>query len=136
MPTALLSIACLALASPAASAGWLAPVLQMMQPRIESRLTDQCRQLIGRQGGAPLESELSKLAEQPCRSLAKPVSTCLIRETSRTGRELGVISELLTGRVGDDAEVVIKRCLASLLGLQESNLRDLPLQDLLQRWRQ
>jgi hypothetical protein len=64
------------------------------------------------------------------------VSACLIRETSRTGRELGVISELLTGRVGDDAEVVIKRCLASLLGLQESNLRDLPLQDLLQRWRQ
>lgn len=117
-------------------AGLLAPILQMLRPRIESRLADECRKLVSQQGGEALAPELDRLAEQPCRSLARPVSACLIRETSRTGRELGVISELLAGKVGDDADVVIKRCIASMLGLSESSLQDLPLRTLVERWRQ
>jgi hypothetical protein len=112
-------------------------LLQMMRPKLESQLADQCQQLAKQAlKDAELDLEpLSSMGEPPCQALAKPVSECLIRETSRSGRELGVISELLSGRIGDDAQVVIKRCLASLLGLQATDLQDVPLSELFQRLR-
>ena len=118
-------------------AGLLQPLLQLMRPRLESQLADQCQQLAQQAlRDAELDFEpLSSIGEQPCQAVAKPVSECLIRETSRSGRELGVISELLSGRIGDDAEVVIKRCLASLLGLQATELQDVPLSEVFQRLR-
>ena len=118
-------------------AGLLQPLLQLMRPRLESQLADQCQQLAQQAlRDAELDFEpLSSIGEQPCQAVAKPVSECLIRETSRSGRELGVISELLSGRIGDDAEVVIKRCLASLLGLQDTDLQDVPLSEVFQRLR-
>ena len=121
----------------AVQAGLLQPLLQLMRPRLESQLTDQCQQLAQQAlRDAELDFEpLSSIGEQPCQAVAKPVSECLIRETSRSGRELGVISELLSGRIGDDAEVVIKRCLASLLGLQDTDLQDVPLSEVFQRLR-
>ena len=121
----------------AAQAGLLQPLLQMMRPKLENQLADQCEQLAKQAlRNAELDLEpLSSLGEQPCKALAKPVSECLLRETSRSGRELSVLSELLSGRIGDDAEVVIKRCLASLLGLQATDLQDVPLSELLQRLR-
>ncbi len=118
-------------------AGLLQPLLQLMRPKLESQLADQCQQL-AKQALRDAELDLepfSSLGEQPCQAVAKPVSECLIRETSRSGRELGVISELLSGRIGDDAEVVIKRCLASLLGLQATDLQGVPLSELFQRLR-
>ena len=121
----------------AAQAGLLQPLLQMMRPKLENQLADQCEQLAKQAlRNAELDLEpLSSLGEQPCKALAKPVSECLLRETSRSGRELGVVSELLSGRIGDDAEVVIKRCLASLLGLQAPDLKDVPLSEIFQRLR-
>ena len=121
----------------AVQAGLLQPLLQLMRPRLESQLADQCQQLAQQAlRDAELDFEpLSSIGEQPCQAVAKPVSECLIRETSRSGRELGVISELLSGRIGDDAQVVIKRCLASLLGLQATDLEDVPLSELFQRLR-
>ena len=118
-------------------AGLLQPLLQMMRPKLENQLADQCEQLAKQAlRNAELDLEpLSSMGEQPCKALAKPVSECLLRETSRSGRELGVVSELLSGRIGDDAEVVIKRCLASLLGLQATDLQDVPLSELFQRLR-
>ena len=121
----------------AVQAGLLQPLLQMMRPKLERELADQC-QALAKQAlqGAELDLEPpSSMGKQPCQALAKPVSECLIRETSRSGRELGVISELLSGRIGDDVEVVIKRCLASLLGLQATDLQDVPLSELFQRLR-
>ena len=127
----------LILSGGAVQAGLLQPLLQMMRPKLESQLADQCQQLAKQPlKDAELDLEpLSSMGEQPCQALAKPVSECLIRETSRSGRELGVISELLSGRIGDDAQVVIKRCLASLLGLQATDLQDVPLSELFQRLR-
>jgi hypothetical protein len=127
----------LILSGGAVQAGLLQPLLQMMRPKLESQLADQCQQL-AKQALKDAELDLepfSSMGEQPCQALAKPVSECLIRETSRSGRELGVISELLSGRIGDDAQVVIKRCLASLLGLQATDLQDVPLSELFQRLR-
>ena len=127
----------LMLSGGAVQAGLLQPLLQMMRPKLESQLADQCQQLAKQTlKEAELDLEpLTSMGEQPCQALAKPVSECLIRETSRSGRELGVISELLSGRIGDDAQVVIKRCLASLLGLQATDLQDVPLSELFQRLR-
>ena len=121
----------------AVQAGLLQPLLQMMRPKLERELADQCEALAKQAlQGAELDLEpSSSMGKQPCQALAKPVSECLIRETSRSGRELGVISELLSGRIGDDADVVIKRCLASLLGLQATDLQDVPLSELFQRLR-
>ena len=127
----------LMLSGGAVQAGLLQPLLQMMRPKLESQLAHQCQQLAKQAlKDAELDLEpLTSMGEQPCQALAKPVSECLIRETSRSGRELGVISELLSGRIGDDAQVVMKRCLASLLGLQATDLQDVPLGELFQRLR-
>ena len=118
----------LAVASPA-SAGLLMPVLEMMRPRLETRLAEVCIQTASSSFpgvGASLED--------PCRKLAKPTSHCLIEETDRTGRGLGVLTEMLGGRFGDDSEVVVKRCLARMLGLPMESFRDVPLRDLTRRF--
>ncbi|MFM9087702.1 MAG: hypothetical protein ACKOPT_06130, partial [Cyanobium sp.] len=47
---------------------------------------------------------------------------------------LGVLTEMLGGRFGDDSEVVVKRCLARLLGLPVDSLREVPLRELTRRF--
>ena len=123
-----------------ARAGLLQPLIQLLQPRIERRLISECRQLTEQvlNDFAPdiaSSRVLKRAVEQPCRTIAGPVSECLIRETSRSGRELGVLTELLEGRVGDDAGVVIERCVASLTGLPRPSLNTIPFQQLLERLR-
>lgn len=127
-----------------ARAGLLEPLLQLMRPRVEQQLAGECQRLAKRAIGRidtsslPLGELISGIDEtvlQPCRDLALPASECLIREASRSGRELGIVSELISGRVGDDTQVVVKRCLASLLGLPATGLQDLPLKDLMLRLR-
>ena len=123
-----------------AKAGLFQPLIQLLQPRIERQLVSECRQLAEQAldsvaaESAP-KNWLNSTIEQPCRTLARPVSECLVRETSRSGRELGVLTELLRGRVGDDARVVIVRCLASLTGLPQSSLNQSPIQELMERFR-
>ncbi|MFN9661712.1 MAG: hypothetical protein ACK6BC_15335 [Cyanobacteriota bacterium] len=112
-----------------ASAGLLMPVLQLMRPQIESRLADICVQAAS--AGSP---SLGASLQDPCRKLAAPTSRCLIEETDRSGRGLGVLTELVGGRFGDDSEVVVKRCLARLLGLPSDSLRDVPLRELARRF--
>jgi len=99
----------------AARAGLLQPVLQMLRPRLEAELTDTCTSLVGDATGG-LEG-IETLAKGPCRSAAKPMSECLIREAGRSGRELEVLSELIRGTVGDNSTLVIRRCVSSLMGL-------------------
>ena len=124
-----------------AKAGLFQPLIRLLQPKLEARLVSECRQLAKQALNdvaselAP-ESWLNNALEEPCRTLARPVSECLIKETSRSGRELGVLTELLRGKVGDDASVVIQRCLTSLTGLPQSSLNQVPLQELMERLRQ
>ena len=123
-----------------ARAGLFQPLIQLLKPRIERQLVSECRQLAeqaldGVAAEIAPKSWLNSAIEQPCRTLARPVSECLVRETSRSGRELGVLTELLRGRVGDDARVVIRRCLASLTGLPPSILNQSPVQELIERFR-
>ena len=139
----LISPLCLEVSSvhPTAKAGLFQPLIQLLQPRIERQLVSECRELAeqaldGVAAEIAPKSWLNSAVEQPCRTLARPMSECLIRETSRSGRELGVLTELLRGKVGDDAQVVIGRCLASLTGLSQSSLKQIPVQELLERLRQ
>ena len=114
---------------PAAQASLLAPVLQLMRPQLENQLVRAC--LNSSSGGNP---ELRRTLEEPCRKLAVPTSRCLIEETESSGRGLGVLSELLGGRFGDDSEVIVKRCLARLFGLPADSLKVVPLKDLGRRF--
>ena len=107
----------LALAPPAAQAGLLAPLLSLMRPQLELRITAACQQWAAA-GDKALEERMGP----PCRALAGPTSRCLVDETERSGRGLGVISELVGGRFGDDSEVVVKRCLARLFGLPSDKI--------------
>jgi hypothetical protein len=63
-----------------------------------------------------------------------PTSKCLIEETDNSGRSLGVLTEMLGGRFGDDSEEVVKRCLARMFGLPTDSLRDMPLRELGKRF--
>jgi hypothetical protein len=115
-------------ASPA-RAGLLRPVLMLMRPQLENRLAAVCVETAA--GG---RAELARSLEDPCRKLAVPTSKCLIEETDNTGRGLGVLTEMLSGRFGDDSEVVVKRCLARMFGLPADSLREVPLRELGKRF--
>ena len=110
-------------------AGVLGPVLMLLRPQLEQRLAAACVT-----AAAGDDQNLASHLQDPCRKLAVPTSKCLIEETDNSGRGLGVLSEMLGGRFGDDSEVVVKRCLARLLGLPADSLREVPLQDLARRF--
>lgn len=112
-----------------AEAGVLRPLLELMQPRLETRLGQACvRQLAG------ADTNLAALVQKPCEAMAKPISRCLVDETDRSGRGFGVLSELLAGRFGDDSAIVVKRCLARQLGLPAGSLEQLPMRELVRRY--
>jgi hypothetical protein len=114
---------------PPARAGLLRPVLMLMRPQLENRLAKLCIQAAAG-GRAELESSL----RDPCQKLAVPTSKCLIEETDNSGRGLGVLSEVLAGRFGDDSEDVVKRCLARMFGLPVDSLRSVPLLEIGRRF--
>jgi hypothetical protein len=105
-----------------AQAGLLAPLLSLMRPQLELRITAACQQWAAA-GDKGLEERMGP----PCRALAD--------ETERSGRGLGVMSELLAGRFGDDSEVVVKRCAGRLLGLPPDSFQDVPIRDLAKRFK-
>ena len=119
------------LAAAPAEAGLLTPVLQLMRPQLETRLAQACVDMAS--GG---DRELEQSLRAPCRQLAGPTSRCLVEETDRSGRSLGVLAELISGRFGDDSEVVVKRCLARMFGLPTNSLDGVPLRQLAQRFAQ
>lgn len=108
-----------------AQAGLLTPLLQLMRPQLEAKLTKVCveKASLG-------DSALAAKLQSPCQQLAKPTSACLVEETDATGRSLGVISELIQGQFGTQSELVVKRCLAKMLGLPADLLNDVPLREL------
>ncbi len=121
----------LLLATAPAEAGLLTPVLQLMRPQLETRLAQACVEMAS--GG---DRELERSLRDPCRQLAGPTSRCLIEETDRSGRSLGVLTELIGGKFGDDSEVVVKRCMARMFGLPTNSLDGVPLRQLAQRFAQ
>jgi len=112
-----------------AAAGLLRPVLMLMRPQLENRLAQVCVETAA--GG---RADLERTLQDPCRKLAIPTSRCLIEETDSTGRGMGVLTEMLGGRFGDDSEVVVKRCLARMFGLPPESLREVPLRELGRRF--
>jgi hypothetical protein len=117
-------------AAPGARAGLLGPLLQLLRPQLESRLSSVCVQWAS--GG---DAALAQRLQPPCRALAGPASRCLIEESERTGRTLAVLRELAGGGFGDDSELVVKRCAGRLLGLPAESFVEVPLRQLAERLR-
>jgi hypothetical protein len=115
--------------TPPARAGLLRPLLMLMRPQLEARLVDVCLETAA--GGSP---DLEQSLRDPCRKLAVPTSKCLIEETDSSGRGLGVLTEMMGGRFGDDSEEVVKRCIARMFGLPPDSLREVPLRELGKRF--
>ena len=128
-PAVLLGLLLALAIQPAARAGLMRPVLMLMRPQLENRLARICLEAAA--GG---EVELERTLRDPCRKIAGPTSRCLIEETDASGRGLGVLTEMLGGRFGDDSEVIVKRCLARMFGLPVDSLRDVPLRELGRRF--
>ncbi len=112
-----------------ARAGLLRPVLMLLRPQLENQLTRVCVETV-----SAGRTDLEKSLQDPCRKLAVPTSKCLIEETDNSGRSLGVLTEMVSGRFGDDSEEVVKRCLARMFGLPTDSLRDMPLRELGRRF--
>nr|WP_296418879.1 hypothetical protein [Vulcanococcus sp. DEBay_Sum22DG08_74] len=117
-----------ALSAPS-QAGLLSPVLNLMRPQVEAKISEACLRWSA-MGNRSLIERLTPA----CQALAAPTSRCLVAETQSSGRSLGVISELLAGRFGDDLEVVVKRCAGRMLGLSPETFGKLPLRDLAERF--
>ncbi|MEX1317971.1 MAG: hypothetical protein AB1Z22_12720 [Synechococcaceae cyanobacterium] len=116
------------LAGPA-QAGLLRPVLEVMRPQLEKRITEAC--VDGLAGEVP---ELATQLQGPCRQLASRTSSCLVRETDASGKGLAVLSELMQRDLGPESERIVKRCIAQLVGLPANSLEGLSLQQLAQRF--
>jgi hypothetical protein len=117
-------------ASGAAQASLLTPVLNLMRPQLENRISGACQQWASG-GNASLEAQIAPA----CRALAGPTSRCLVEETERSGRSLGVVTELLAGRFGDDIELVVKRCAGRMLGLPADSFLNVPIRSLADRFK-
>ena len=126
-PLALLLLAGL-LGPPEAAAGVLRPVLNLMRPQLEDRLTRACVE-----GLAGNQARLASQLERPCRQLAIPTSRCLVQETDASGKGLAVLSELLQRELGPVGERIVKRCVARQLGLPADSLEGISLKELTQR---
>jgi hypothetical protein len=116
-----------ALVAPVLLTSLLLPVLQLMRPQLEQRLKTVCVET-GASGNAALAAKL----EGPCAQLARPTSQCLVQETADSGRSLAILGEMVRGDFGADSEVVVKRCLARMLGLPADSLQAVPLKELAQ----
>ncbi len=110
---------------PPARAGLMRPVLDLMRPQVEQRITTICLERAAN-GQAGLRQQL----EQPCRQLARTTSRCLVEETDASGKTMAVMGELLRQQLGPEGERITKRCLARLVGLPPASLEAIPLRQL------
>jgi hypothetical protein len=113
----------------AVQAGLLRPVLNLMRPQLEDRLTRACVE-----GLAGNQQSLASQLERPCRQLAAPTSRCLVKETDASGKGLAVLGELLQRELGPEGERIVKRCIARQLGLPANSLDGMSLRELHQRF--
>ncbi len=112
-------------APPGAQASVMRPVLELIRPQVEQRITSLCLDRAAA-GQAGLRQQL----EQPCRQLARTTSRCLVDETEASGKALAVVGELLRQQLGPEGERIAKRCLARLVGLPPNSLEAMPLRQI------
>lgn len=116
------------LAAPA-QAGLMRPVLELMRPQLEIRITRACLDALAGDVG-----ELASQLEQPCRQIAGSASRCLVRETDASGKGLAVLGELMQRELGAEGERIVKRCIARLMGLPADSLEGVSLRQISQRF--
>jgi len=117
------------LPQPAARAGLWRPLLDLMRPQLEQRLTAICVEAV-----ADRQPVLASQLEKPCNQLAASASRCLVKETDASGKGLAVLGELLQKELGPEGERIVKRCVARQLGLPATSFDAIPLRQLTQRF--
>ena len=110
-------------------AGLLSPLFWLGRPRLESRLAKKCVELTAGGNASP-----RKRMKPVCKKFAKPVAKCLIKQAEYSGRAFGVIVEVMRGEFGDDSEIIVKLCSASIFNLPPNTFMDVPLIDILDQW--
>ena len=108
-----------------ARANLMRPVLELIRPQVEQRITSLCLEK-----AAAGQTSLRQQLEQPCRQLARTTSRCLVDETEASGKTLAVVGELLKQQLGPEGERIAKRCLARLVGLPPNSLEAIPLRQI------
>jgi hypothetical protein len=114
---------------PPAKAGLFRPLLNLMRPQLEQRLTRICVEAV-----ADRQPILASQLEKPCNQLAASTSRCLVKETDASGKGLAILGELLQKELGPEGERIVKRCVARQLGLPATSLDAIPLRQLTQRF--
>jgi len=109
-------------------AGIFKPLLGLARPRIQSYIESECIDM-----SAGNVVQLREAMLEPCKAIAKPITECLIVQTESSGRKVQVIQELLAHQFGESSELVIKRCIASTLGLRVTALDSVPLRKIIDR---
>ncbi len=128
------------LAPAPAQAGLWRPVLDLLRPQLQERLTRTCMETVSEalQGALKASPQSSRQLEdqlrEPCRRLAGPASHCLVREADASGNSLALLQELLQRQLGPESERILQRCTARLLGLPPDSLAGLSLRQLAQRF--
>ena len=117
------------LQQPAARAGLWRPLLDLMRPQLEQRLTAICVEAV-----ANRQPALASQLEKPCNQLAASTSRCLVKETAARGKGRAVLGELLQKELGPEGERIVKRCVARQLGLPATSFDAIPLRQLTQRF--
>ncbi len=111
-----------------AQAGLLSPIYWLAKPKLEKHLYNECVNLVA--GG---DVYLLSRVKPACKTLSKPIAKCLLKQTVSSGRGLGVITELLGAKFGDDSEIVVKRCFATFFGLPVNTFNSVPLREIVER---
>lgn len=121
----LIALACL---NAPVRADLLSPFLWIALPKLETHLFNECLEVV-----AGDDADLIKKVRPACKSLSKPIASCLLNQTAESGRGMGVISELIGSEFGEDSEYIVKRCIATFFDLPADTFNNLPLRDVINK---
>jgi hypothetical protein len=102
------------LGASSAQAGLFSPLLQLSRPTVEGRIRQQCEALAGQHLGSVLKVQWQPL----CQVGAQKISTCLLEQASRQGKEWALVQEGIKGQPGAVTQSLLLACAGQLLGLE------------------
>jgi hypothetical protein len=97
-----------------AQAGLFQPLLKLGQPTVESRIRRECENLADQHLGPLLKAQWQPL----CQVGAQKITSCLLEQASRQGKEWALLQEGISGKPGTVTQGLLLACAGQLLGLE------------------
>lgn len=94
-------------------AGMLSPLLQLGRPTLEAGIRQHCETLADQHLGSVLKAQWQPL----CQTGAQKISTCLLEQASRQGKEWALMQEGIKGKPGAVTQSLLLACAGQMLGL-------------------